>query len=983
MCIKGVIILNTYSIKVKLVLTLLSTTLITPLGLLIYILFVENQVQEQQQQLVIRKNQQEKVFFFENSLQNAYSDILYVSRIVDHKISNNHKKNALTFDKKLHADISFAFKNFLEVNPFYQQIRLIDNSGQERIRFNQQQGKIVSANANKLQNKSKYAYVYESLKLQAGEIYISELDLNRENGVIETPYNPTLRIATILDDKGSGFKGIIVINISAQQILDVINKQSGHDNYLINQYGDYIVHPQVAKQWSAPLGLQHNFMTDFPEFGYWQKTLERSGLATFKTAAQQLYVYPIDSGSQFHREWFLITAIPKLGIWNHIQHETVLISTAFIAVFLSILLGCYVSRRWFIQPISYMENISQRLVENKPIEFTNPCRQKDELGSLCKKLHQMAKIISSNQEKKERVIESLTNEISHREKVERDLSIYKTLFECSSEAMMITDSDEIITHINPAYTQITGYNEQEAIGQTPRLTSSGKQNKMFYEHLWLNLSKHGLWQGEIFNRRKNGEIFPVYQYINSIKINNKTAHYISVFSDITRHKNYEETLWRQANYDPLTHLANRTLLEDRLSQTLAKMYRHKHYAALLFMDLDNFKHINDSLGHNFGDDLLKKVATRLLSSFREIDSVSRFGGDEFVILVTDLFADKEGVYEQVKNMVNKLLRVLAKPYMIEQHELFASASIGISVFPAKDNQTPEDIIKMADIAMYAAKAKGKSTYEFYHPDMQKQAHRRLYIEKDLRSALKHNQLLLFYQCQYTDEHELLGMEALIRWQHPEQGLIFPNDFIPIAEESGLIVAIGEVVIRQACLQIKQWEKEGYIIPHIAVNVSPKQFAEKNFVNTVCAICLEMNIPPKQLMLELTEASIITDIENTIKKMSQLQQLGYRISIDDFGTGYSSLAYLKKLPINQLKIDKTFVDDINTENEEAVIVDTIIAMAHHLKLDLIAEGVENKYQINYLMQQGCLGYQGYYFCKPVPATEVFSNKTIKNIKGELC
>lgn len=965
------------------ILTLLSTTLVTPLGLLVYILLVENQVQEQQQQLVIRKNQQEKVFFFENSLHNAYSDILYVSRIVDHKISNNHKKNALTFDQQLHADISFAFKSFLEVNSFYQQIRLIDNSGQERIRFNQLQGEIVSTNANKLQNKSKYAYVYESLKLQAGEIYISELDLNRENGIIETPYNPTLRIATKLDDKGSGFKGIIVINFSAQQILDEINKQSENDNYLINQHGDYIVHPQVAKQWSAPLGHQHNFITDFPELGYWQKTLERSGLAIFKAADQQLYVYPIDSGSQFHREWFLITAIPKLGIWNHIQHETVLISTAFIAVFLSILLGCYVSIRWFIRPISYMENISQRLVENKPIEFTNSCRQKDELGSLCEKLHQMAKIISSNQEKKERVIESLTNEISHREKVERDLLVYKALFECSSEAMMIVDNDETITHINPAYTQITGYSKQEAIGQTPRLTSSGKQNKTFYEHLWLNLSKQGSWQGEMFNRRKNGEIFPVYQYINDIKVNNKTAHYISVFSDITQHKDYEEALWQQANYDPLTRLANRKLLQDRLSQTIAKMYRHKQYAALIFMDLDNFKYINDSLGHNFGDALLKKVATRLLSSFREIDSVSRFGGDEFVVLVTELFADEEVVYEQVKKMVNKLLKLLVKPYLIEQHELFVSASIGISIFPSKDNQTPEDIIKMADIAMYEAKAAGKSTFRFYHPDMQKKAHQRLHIEEGLRSAIKQDQLVLFYQCQYTDEHELLGMEALIRWQHPEQGLMVPNDFIPIAEESGLIVAMGEIVIRQACLQIKQWEKEGHIIPHVAVNVSPKQFAEKSFVDKVCAICKETNIPPEQLMLELTEASIISDIENTIEKMSQLQQLGYRISIDDFGTGYSSLAYLKKLPINQLKIDKTFVDDINTENEEAVIVDTIIAMAQNLKLDLIAEGVENQYQVNYLMLRGCLGYQGYYFCKPALATEVFSNKTIKNIEGELC
>jgi len=308
--------------------------------------------------------------------------------------------------------------------------------------------------------------------------------------------------------------------------------------------------------------------------------------------------------------------------------------------------------------------------------------------------------------------------------------------------------------------------------------------------------------------------------------------------------------------------------------------------------------------------------------------------------------------------------------MLKQHELHVSSSIGISLFPNDVMHSATEIIKMADIAMYSSKKAGKNTYRFFHAEMQEKAHQRLRIEKGLRQAIKDSHFVLFYQCQYTAEKELLGMEALIRWQHPEQGQIQPNDFIPIADESGLIVVIGEIIIRQVCAQIKQWESKGYVVPHISINVSPKQFAQTNFVESISDICQKSAVPSSQLVLELTEATIIHDIEDTINKMNQLQKLGYRISIDDFGTGYSSLSYLKRLPINQLKIDKAFVDDITTGTDNAVIVDTIIAMAQHLKLDLVAEGVENQTQLNYLKQRHCSAYQGYHFCKPVPAEDIF-------------
>ena len=969
------------SITKKLVFILLCVSLITPLGLIVYILLIGNQTQDELHRLLIKEQQQKSVLFFENSLHNVYSDIIFLSRIVQQSISSDFKKN----NGKTQKHISQTFRQLLEANSLYQQIRLIDSTGKEHIRLDQRKRQIVRTKFDKLQNKSGNYYVNETLNLQIGEIYISELDLNRENGRIETPFNPTIRIATKLNDGHGQFQGIIVINISAKVILDnIINSEKhGGKTFLVDEKGRYIIHPQPEKKESTRLGKKQSIVDDFPKLRLLKNGFNKNRHAVYKTKTQQFHVCLIDSDSKMNRHWFLITVIPNLSIWNQIQQETVLIISAISGILISILLGNYVSRRWIVKPIRYMEGVSQQLIEGNPVDLINYCKHNYEIGLLCKKLNKMANIISNSRQEKEQFIESLSKEVTNRKKIGQDLLVYKALFEYSSEAMMITDCHEVITHINPAYTYVTGYSKHEVIGKTPRITSSGKQDRFFYKKLWQQLCSQGHWQGEISNKRKNGEVFPVQQSINVVKVNESTAHYVSVFSDITQTKQYEHMLRQHAYYDSLTGLANRALLHDRLNQVIATVHRHKQHAAFLFIDIDNFKHINDSLGHDIGDRLLQNIAKRLNDGFRENDTISRFGGDEFIILITNLPSDPKASYTKVEHITNNLLKLMAMPYLIDQQVLHISSSIGICIFSEKDNHNPEEIIKMADIAMYAAKNEGKSTYRFYNSEMQEKAHQRLYIENGLREAIKQEQLVLFYQCQYTDKKELLGMEALVRWQHPKQGLIFPNDFIPIAEESGLIVAMGEVIIRQACLQIKQWEKEGHTIPHISVNVSPKQFAEKNFVDQVCAICKETDIPSEQLVLELTEATIVSDIENTIEKMSQLQQLGHQISIDDFGTGYSSLAYLKKLPINQLKIDKTFVDDINPGNEETIIVNTIIAMAQNLKLNLIAEGVENQFQVEYLHQRGCLGFQGYYFCKPVPATEVFSKKTIKIKEVVLC
>jgi len=966
--------LNTFSIKDKLILTLLISSLITPIGLLSYIVLAGHHAQEEKELRAIKESQEESVLFFEHTLHQAYLDILFVSQMVQRTLANPINNNPHALKHKVHSDIDFIFKQFLEIHPLYHQIRLIDDTGQERIRFDRGPGEVVRVTEQDLQDKPASSYLQEILKLQVGDSYISDLDLNRELGLIELPHNPTLRIAIKLNAAQSGFNGIIIINISAQAMLDKIKQQSGNNIYLLDEQGYYIIHPHVDKQWSAALGTQYSVMKDFPELESWQalRRKSQSQESTVKTSTETLQFSLINSGSRFNRQWILMTPLPNLGVWDIIREEAILIKISAIAILISILLGVLFAVHWILKPIQYMEQISQQLLAGLPVDLNNPFKQKDEMSLLCQKLTQMAQIISTAREDKEQYIVSLTSEIGHRKKTEQDLSVYKFLFDCSSEAMVITDTQEEVTHVNAAFIRITGYSESEVIGKTPRLISSGKQSVDFYQQIWQQINTKGYWSGENLNKRKNGEVFPVQQSINAVSINKKTAFYVSVFSDISKSKEYEKTLRQQAYYDPLTGLANRKLLQDRLAQTIARIHRHKQHGALLFMDLDNFKHINDSLGHDFGDDLLNSVAMRLHEGFREGDTISRFGGDEFAVLIPDLNENRALACQQIENIAEKLLIILARPFMLKEHELHVSSSIGISLFPGDDIQSADEIIKMADIAMYSSKKAGKNTYRFFHADMQEKAHQRLRIEKGLRIAIKEGHFVLFYQCQYTAEKVLLGMEALIRWQHPEQGLISPDDFVPIADESGLIVAIGEIIIRQACEQIKQWESAGHTVPHISINVSPKQFAQTDFVETVSSICKEAEVSAEQLVLEITEATIIHDIDDTIDKMNQLQKLGYRISIDDFGTGYSSLSYLKRLPINQLKIDKAFVDDITTDIDNAVIVDTIIAMAQHLKLDLIAEGVENKTQLDYLKQRNCSGYQGYYFCKPVPAEKMFVN-----------
>lgn len=559
----------------------------------------------------------------------------------------------------------------------------------------------------------------------------------------------------------------------------------------------------------------------------------------------------------------------------------------------------------------------------------------------------------------------ISTDITERKHREEELRIGAIAFE-SQEGIMVTDKNAIIQRVNRAFTRLTGYCSAEVVGKSPRILSSGRHDKSFYQSMWQEVLQNNYWQGEIWNRRKNGDVYAEWLTLTAVIAPDGTvSHYVGAFSDITKNEEAQAQIHRLAYYDPLTKLPNRRLFEDRLNQALLTAVRSKLYGALLFLDLDKFKIINDTAGHYAGDLLLIEVARRLHDLVRAGDTIARLGGDEFVVLLEDLSADAEEAATQIKSLSQKILNLLALPYRINEHEFYCSASIGVDMF-CQDNLSAEELLKHTDMAMYQAKDAGRNTLRFFDPAMQTIIATRAAMERDLRHALEHNQFRLYYQPQVYQNHRVIGAEALIRWIHPERGLVSPADFIPLAEETSLILPVGQWVLDTACEQLKLWESQ----PHtqdlqLAVNVSACQFRQANFVSLIEQTILRHAINPALLKLELTEGLVLGNVQDAIAKMNALRKIGLRFSMDDFGTGFSSLAYLTQFPLNQLKIDQSFVRNIGIRSTDAIIVQTIIGMAHNLGIEVIAEGVETEAQRAFLEQHGCPTCQGYLFSKPVP------------------
>ncbi len=553
-----------------------------------------------------------------------------------------------------------------------------------------------------------------------------------------------------------------------------------------------------------------------------------------------------------------------------------------------------------------------------------------------------------------------TLEIQRRQAL-KELELAASVFEQSSEAILICDADVNIIKVNPQFSNITGYSFEEVQGKNPRLFQSGEHSREFYAQIWQTLESEGVWQGEFVDKRKNGEVFISNQVIKAVTDRDRVLYYISIINDITEKKHAEEKIYQLAHRDLITKLPNRSSFHKLLREAVESAKTKHAKVAVMFIDLDHFKLINDTSGHPAGDELLLQVGERLEQFLVQENSVARFGGDEFTVMMPGIDSRDEAA-----ELAQKILDALSQPFNLNGNEVIISASIGISLCP-DNGASVSELLSCADVAMYQAKESGRNSYQFYTSQMQAEAHERVVIERELRLALKHEQFELHYQPQYDIKHnKIIGFEALIRWNHPDKGLIPPDKFIPIAEATGLIIPIGEWVLRTACKQHREWLDRYATDLIMAINLSARQFFQSDLMDLIASVIQETAISPSSLELEITESMMISKVEETIETLQGIKTLGVQLSIDDFGTGYSSLAYLKKLPLNKLKIDKSFIDGLPQDADDTAIVQATIAIAKSLGLTVIAEGVETKLQLDRLSQLDCDEVQGYYFSRPLPA-----------------
>lgn len=607
-----------------------------------------------------------------------------------------------------------------------------------------------------------------------------------------------------------------------------------------------------------------------------------------------------------------------------------------------------------------------RLREQSRLDTETLRKQNEEIAHQSTLLEEARRKESEHLATLNRMLEEQVETRTHELRAANELLRVAAITFETREAIIVTDANANIIRVNQAFQDMTGYSEEEVMGKNPRILSAGHHSREFYKEMWRQLIHDGTWCGELWDRRKNGQTYPKWQTITAVKDDTgKVTEYVAISSDITQRKQTEEEITKLAFYDPLTELPNRRLLLERLQTALAKSARNGLYGALLFLDMDRFKVLNDTLGHSFGDLMLIEAGRRIQACLREVDTTARLGGDEFVVLIEEIHQSQEETSLKVALIAEKIRTALSVVYQLKDNEHHSTPSIGVCLYRGHE-ETSETLLKRADMAMYQAKDSGRNAVRFFDPAMQLASDIRFAMETDLRRALPEGELQLYYQIQIDNDHRPIGAEALIRWTHPTRGLIFPTQFIPIAEESSLILDIWHWVLETACRQLGAWEKTKQTRDlTLAVNVSAKQFKQHDFVETIAQLLSTYKIRESRLKLKLTESIVLSDVDEAITKMHALRALAVRLSLDDFGTGYSSLPYLKRLPLHQIKIDQSFVCHIAADRNDAVMVKSIIDMAQNFGLHVIAEGVETQEQWEFLKQNGCMAYQGYLFSKSVP------------------
>ncbi len=567
-------------------------------------------------------------------------------------------------------------------------------------------------------------------------------------------------------------------------------------------------------------------------------------------------------------------------------------------------------------------------------------------------------------ERKVRGIGCILTDITQVKWLEKKYGLAQKVFENTTEAVVFTDAQGLIVDVNDAYQKITGYQRSELIGKNPNVLKSGRHDRRFYQSMWTQIKEQGTWSGEVWDRRKNGEIYPKWLMINAMKDDEGCPiGYVGIFNDLSDQKKAEEKLEELSFYDPLTHLPNRVLFYDRLSVGISIAKREKHQLAVLLIDLDRFKIINDSLGHNVGDELLESIAKRFLTLGRESDTVARLGGDDFAILLPEL-KSAEDASVVAQNFIDSLL----EPFCLEEHSINIGASIGISIFPC-DGADVDGLVKRAELALYKAKEQGRNNYQYFSQELQDAVLDQLEMEDEMRHAIANEQFTLFYQPKISlATNKITGMEALVRWIHPEKGLIPPDRFIPLAEETGLIIPLGEWILQTACRETAEWTRQYDDSLIVAINLSAKQFKAPNLLETIQKTLHDNQLDPRNIELEITESCVMEDVEGALQTMKRFRENNLKLAIDDFGTGYSSLGYLKQFPMSTLKIDRSFVMDLTTDSDDAAIVEVVILLAEKLGLEVVAEGVETDAQLEFLRIQGCQYVQGYLLSRPLPSNE---------------
>ena len=564
----------------------------------------------------------------------------------------------------------------------------------------------------------------------------------------------------------------------------------------------------------------------------------------------------------------------------------------------------------------------------------------------------------------------VSRDVTEQRKANDHLRQAAAVFEATQEGLLVTDDKGMILHVNPSFQRITGYSADEVVGRNPSMLKSGRQDDAFYQRMWQALNAEGLWCGEIWNRRKSGEVYPQWQHICAVHDEQgRLTHYVAVFSDLSSIKRSQHELDFLAHHDPLTGLPNRLLLRERIEQALARAEREQGSGALLLLDLDHFKHVNDSLGHSAGDQLVKTVAERLRGCLDEHASLARLGGDEFAVVL------ESQQPHHASSLAQRLLEAMHAPFEVQGQPIYISASMGVSLFP-DDARDVDHLLRHADAALFQAKASGRNLYAFYTPELTARARSHVQVEAALRQALEHDELRVYYQPVHDlASGQVVGVESLVRWQHPQRGLLMPDTFIGLAERTGLIIPIGEWVLDEACRQMRQWYAQGHTDWRVAVNLSALQFCHAALVESVAATLQRHSLPANCLTLEITETTAMRDADTSLAILRQLADMGVDLSIDDFGTGYSSLLYLKRLPANELKIDRGFVRDLEQDSDDAAIVSAIVALGQALNLRIVAEGVETPRQQDFLTRLGCDSLQGYLLGHPCPAEQFLGRLTL--------